>query len=91
MEFEWDERKQVSNFEKHGVDLEVAARIFEGTILRRHDRRAEYGEDRWNALGRFDGTVYNVTYTMRDDVFRIIAAWKGGRKEHDEYHTYVSR
>ena len=33
MQFEWDEAKRVSNYQKHGVDFLEAALIFEGDVL----------------------------------------------------------
>ena len=85
MEFEWDERKRLSNFETHGVDFLEAALIFEGPTVTTQDTRKDYGEERFNSLGMVDGQIFNVTHTERDGKNRIISAWKGGRKEYERY------
>ncbi|MCV6593029.1 MAG: BrnT family toxin [Silicimonas sp.] len=87
MEFEWDEKKRVSNMVKHGVDFLMAALIFEGRVLTRRDERKDYGEDRFVSLGMVDGAVYSVTHTKRGDKIRIISAWQGGRKEYEHYQN----
>ncbi|MCG7625949.1 BrnT family toxin [Epibacterium sp. Ofav1-8] len=91
MQIDYDPKKRDSNIEKHGVDFWVAALIFEGETLTKEDKRKDYGEQRFISLGIVDGDVYSVTHTERDGRIRIISAWKGGRKEHDEYQNHIAR
>lgn len=86
MGFEWDERKRVANIKKHGIDFVQAAKIFENPVLERIDNRTDYGEERRIALGRWQGRVLVVVYTMRGENRRIISAWKAGREDEEEYH-----
>lgn len=51
MRFEWDEAKNESNLEKHGLDFEDAAKLFDGPMLVTLDTRRDYGEERWLGLG----------------------------------------
>lgn len=85
MQFDWDEAKRAEIYKKHGVDLLEAALIFENDVLEREDTRRDYGEKRMIALGIADGEAYIVVYTKRDDVCRLITAWKGGQNEREEY------
>ncbi|WP_394691443.1 BrnT family toxin [Hoeflea sp.] len=85
MEFEWDETKRAEVYRKHGVDLLEAALIFENDVLEKEDTRKDYGEKRMIALGMADGEVYIVVYTKRDEVYRLITAWKGGQLDREEY------
>ncbi|WP_339763699.1 BrnT family toxin [uncultured Hoeflea sp.] len=85
MEFEWDETKRAEIYKKHGVDLLEAALIFENDVLEKEDTRRDYGEKRMIALGIADGEVYIVVYTMRDNVHRLITAWKGGQDDREKY------
>ncbi|GAB5462589.1 BrnT family toxin [Hoeflea alexandrii] len=85
MEFEWDETKRAEIYRKHGVDLLEAALIFENDVLEREDTREDYGEKRMIALGMADGEAYIVVYTRRDEVYRLITAWKGGQRDREEY------
>jgi uncharacterized DUF497 family protein len=49
MRFEWDDRKNVANMRKHGMDFSHAAQMFSGAyqLLIEPDMREDYGEDRW--------------------------------------------
>ncbi|WP_417409536.1 BrnT family toxin [Hoeflea sp.] len=85
MEFEWNEIKRAEVYKKHGVDLLEAALIFENDVLEKEDTRRDYDENRMIALGMADGEVYIVVYTRRDNVYRLITAWKGGQRDWEEY------
>jgi uncharacterized DUF497 family protein len=91
MEFEWDETKRRSNFDKHGVDLFEAALIFEGPITTREDRRHDYGERRFVSVGIVGDACFVVVYTRRGGKVRLISAWKGGRHEKERYEDDLSR
>lgn len=91
VEFEWDERKRESNHNKHKVDFLEAALIFEGPVLTKPDRRADYGEDRMVSLGKVDDECFVVVHTERNGIVRIISAWKGGRSEREKYEAGLAR
>ncbi|CAA7623437.1 BrnT family toxin [Magnetospirillum sp. UT-4] len=78
-EFEWDEAKNVSNVCKHGIGFESAATMFAGPVLVKPDRRLDYGEDRFLAIGLLDEREIAVVFTPRDGRYRLISA----RKAHD--------
>ena len=40
------------------------------SALVRQDTRVDYGEDRFNAIGWIDDRLYQLTFTLRDDVVR---------------------
>ena len=86
MNAEWDEKKRLSNIVKHRVDFADAARVFEGRVRVREERRRDYGEDRFSAVGEADGRLFYVVYTRRDDTIRIISARRAGRHEREEYY-----
>ena len=54
------------------------------------DSRFIYGEDRYLALGRVDGRVLNVVYTIRNDAIRIISARKANSREVKKYENSES-
>ena len=87
MEFEWDEDKRSEVFEERGVDFLRASLIFEGPVLTHADRRWDYGEKRFVSVGMVEDDCYVVVHTNRGDVTRIITAWKGGRREREEYQA----
>ena len=90
MEFEWDEEKRSLNLSKHGVDFERAALIFGGPIIETPDRRKNYGEGRYQAIGMFEDECFVVVFTRRGDAIRLITAWKGGRDERKAYEAYIA-
>lgn len=85
MTFEWDEAKNQTNIEKHGLSFATASRIFEGPVLTAIDDRFEYGEVCRNSIGAIDGVlVIVVTHTDRDRT-RIISARPAKRAERNTY------
>jgi uncharacterized DUF497 family protein len=82
----WDERKRLRVLARRGVDFIVAAGIFESDVAIQEDRRRDYGERRYIAIGEFEGEYYTVVYTPRidpetgEDIIRIITAWRSGRR-----------
>lgn len=86
MTFEWDETKNRTNIEKHGLSFETASRIFEGPVLTAIDDRFEYGEVRRNSIGAIEGVlVIAVTHTDREGRTRLISARPAKRAERNTY------
>ena len=91
IEFEWDEEKREANLAKHGIDFRDAIGVFDGIILETEDRRRDYGERRFQALGKVEGEVLYVVYTWRRRRCRIISARKAGHNEQEAYHAHLRR
>ena len=53
------------------------------------DRRWDYGEDRYRALGMIEERVYVVVYTVRGSAIRIITARKANAKEVGDYEHHA--
>lgn len=86
MEFEWDENKNKSNHEKHGIDFNNAKKVFDDenrTVS--EDNRHEYGEKRWITIGMVANAILTVVYTIRDAV-RIISARRSNKNEREGYN-----
>ena len=84
--FEWDDAKAESNEAKHKVPFEFATRVFlDDGRIDLDASRVQDGEDRRKAIGRIDGLLYVVVYTMRGDVCRIISARRANAKEAKAY------
>jgi hypothetical protein len=56
-------------------------------VLKRLDNRKDYREQRFIALGAYDGEVLRVVFTERDGDIRIISAWKAGKHDRERYHN----
>ena len=91
MEFEWDEIKDRANVAKHGIDFETAKRIFDGPVLTWPDRRRDYGEERYIGIGRVEGAMIVVAYTVRDRRLRLISARPASRKERQAYNERLRK
>ena len=87
LELEWDDRKAVTNHEKHGVTFEAAARVFfDKDRIEKLDTHRQYGEDRFVTTGMCRGRLLTVVYTERAEVLRLISARKATRDEELQYH-----
>lgn len=88
MEFEWDENKNKSNLEKHGLDFKQTKEIFnDADKIEVSDDRKDYGEKRIRIIGKAVNLILSVIYTMRGAVIRIISARAASRKEKEMYNN----
>lgn len=91
MDFEWDERKRLTNLDKHGLDFVEAEEMFEGPMLVALDTRRDYGEDRWFGLGMSQGRILVLSFTERDDgqTIRVISLRKALKHEQKAFEKIV--
>lgn len=88
--FEWDEKKNKSNQEKHGLSFETAVLVFQDPhLLSVLDPRFE-GEVRWISIGRVDTVVIYVAHTVKEiengeEIIRLISARKTTAREEQRY------
>jgi uncharacterized DUF497 family protein len=83
MRFEWDERKNHINLEKHGVSFEEAREAFLDSQRKiRFNEKHSGGERRFFCFGKVGSRVMTVRFTMRGENIRIIGAgyWREGRR-----------
>jgi uncharacterized DUF497 family protein len=92
MKFEWDDRKNVENIRKHGIDFADVVEMFDHPMLTRLDTRRDYGEDRWIGIGLLRNIVAVTIYLEWEDeeTVRIISARKATQDESKEYHQRVA-
>lgn len=89
--FEWDSAKAASNWRKHGIRFEEAARVFDDPLAVSVQDRIEGGEARWQTLGTVGGCVLLVvahTVRLEDEgleVIRIISARRADKQERRHY------
>ena len=90
MRYEWDERKRLSNLEKHGLDFFDVGIVFESPHVEVPSSRS--GEKRHLAIGTLEGRFVTVVYTMRDEAIRVISFRRARHEERDTYQKlYGSR
>jgi uncharacterized DUF497 family protein len=86
MEFEWDDPKATSNFNKHGVRFVFAVEaFFDSRRLDDADRRREYNEERRVTIAMIDGRVFVVANTLRGESIRLISARPANALERRRY------
>lgn len=81
MKIDWDENKNISNANKHGLHFEDARIVFAGECLTFEDDRFDYGERRLITMGELDGRAVVVVHTPRGDKTRIISMRKANERE----------
>ncbi|WP_114966996.1 BrnT family toxin [Alkalilacustris brevis] len=86
--FSWDETKRLRAIEKHKIDFADAATIFLGFHLVLPARSDI--EQRQIAVGKLNGIVISVVYTVRGETCRIITARRARRDEREHYEALLS-
>ena len=88
MEFEWDPDKSEKCFAERGFDFAYIIRaFFDPDRLVQRDNRYDYGEKRYQLMGKIDGRVVVVVYTPRQRAIRIISARKANKREVRHYEN----
>ena len=88
--FIWDEKKNLINLKKHGVDFNDAVRAwYDPNRLDYYDEEhSNDKETRWIFLGAVSGTVLFVVETEPDEeTVRIISARKALKHEEEAYYV----
>ena len=92
--FIWDEKKNLANLKKHGVDFNDAVRAwYDPDRLDFFDENhSSSSETRWIFLGAVAGLVLFVVETELDEeTVRIISARKASKKEQEKYYANCSK
>ena len=88
MEFEWDQNKSEKCFTERGFDFAYAVRVFfDPDRVVQTDRRYDYGEKRYQLMGKIENRVFVVVYTPRHSTIRIISARKANKREVRHYEN----
>ena len=90
MELEWDEPKRQATITLRGLDFADANKVFSGQVLTVEDDRQDYGETRYQTIGRLTRKVIMVVWTPRGDKRRIISMRKCDVRERTRYHEAAS-
>ncbi len=94
MRFEWSEKKNLGNIQKHGVSFEEAKEVFSDPFhISKLDHRFDYFEERWITLGcTAEESILVVAHLFFDEngeeIIRIISARKASEKERRFYEQH---
>ncbi|WP_243410944.1 BrnT family toxin [Pusillimonas noertemannii] len=91
IEFEWNELKSDLCFRERGFDFAYSARaFFDPRCIVRRDTRHDYGEDRFQMMGKIEGRVFVIVYTPRLYAIRILSARKANQREIRCYENHTN-
>ena len=91
MRFEWDQSKNFSNQQKHGISFDEAIEIFNDPLhVSILDKKYSYFEERWITVGttKHISIIVVVNLFFDDDgeeVIRVISAREATRNERKKY------
>ena len=86
MRYEYDEKKSLSNKQKHGIDFEEAKLLWNDDKMIEIETSYE-DEIRFINIGRIVTKLYTVVTTYRKDKIRIISARRSRKKEIEIYES----
>jgi hypothetical protein len=85
MNITYDPGKRALTLSHRGLDFEDAPQVFAGPHLDIEDDRRDYGETRWQTIGRLNDSVVMVVWTPRGDARHIISMRKCNEREREKY------
>ena len=85
MQFSYDEAKNKSNVQKHGVALSEAKLLEWDLLISSHNARRDYGEVRTVGFTLIADRLYCVVFTGRGDTRHIISLRKANNREKAYY------
>ena len=91
MRITYDPQKRADTLTNRGLDFEDAPQVFVGDIFQMADDRRDYGEVRWQTIGRLDGHLVMVVWTARGRARHIISMRKCNAREGKKYIARLGR
>ena len=85
--FEWDEKKNKENFEKHGVTFDIAQLAFlDPYRIIAEDQEHSIKEKRHFCIGKVGEGILTVRFTYRKNKIRIFGAgyWRKEKKAYEK-------
>ena len=89
MDLEYDEEKRALTLANRGLDFAHADRLFGGLTLTVEDDRFDYGETRFQTIGRIGRKTVLVVRTPRGEARRIISMRECNVRERERYRAAV--
>ncbi len=85
MQISYDEAKNISNMQKHGVALSEAELLEWDLLISTHDARRDYGEVREIGFAPIANRLYCIVFTLRDATMHVISLRKANEREIRSY------
>lgn len=84
--FECDNNKSASNFDKHGINFEVAQKLWDDPYFIQVKAKSD-GEDRYLVIGTIDAKCWSAVITYRMGLVRIISVRRSRKAEVSLYES----
>ena len=89
MKIEYDPIKRAQTWAERELDFARSLDVFQGMHLTGTDERRNYAEVRFITVGKLDGRLVVLVWTLRGEVRRIISMRKANECEKTLYDRYV--
>ena len=87
----YDPQKRADTLKHRGLDFDDAPQVFGGPQLQIEDDRRDYGEVRWQTVGRLNDDVVMIVWTGRGEARHIISMRKCNERERKKYLERLDR
>lgn len=92
MRLTYDPLKRARTLAERGLDFEDARHVFAGPTLEATDNRRDYGEVRWQTIGRLNGRMVMVVWTPRGEGDRhVFSMRKCNDREQERWREQLDR
>lgn len=85
MKITYDPAKRGVTLKARAIDFEDAAKVFAGRTLTVADQRIDYGEPRFQTVGRLAGRMVMIVWTPRGKTRHVISMRKCNDREQKRY------
>ncbi|HES76323.1 MAG TPA: BrnT family toxin [bacterium] len=89
MKISYDPVKNAKNISERGLSFERAADFDFSSAFIVEDKRRDYGEVRYRALGRVEGRLHALVFTETSDGIRVISFRKANKREVTQYENFA--
>ena len=91
MNFEYDDKKSLSNKSKHGIDFEEAQLLWQDPYSFELPSLNTDEEERFLVLGKINAKNYTAIITYRDINIRIVSVRRSRKQEVELYESIKAR
>lgn len=91
MEITYDPDKRARTLAERELDFNDAEHIFAGPTVELLDDRQQYGEERYQTIGLFNGRLVMVVWTPRGNARHIVSMRKCNDREQKKFKNALDR
>ena len=85
--YQWDEKKSLSNLEKHGIDFSEATNLWFDENAIHAEVKGLSDDQRYVIVAKYNGKHWTGVYTFRGEEIRIISVRRSRKNEVGAYES----